>query len=75
MDIPTKMKVTFNNTGNLLFGIATKDLDLSTSYYALQEQKDESDPFYGIKAYKDSFRPCNIPEFQANLGRQAKAGD
>ncbi len=74
-DKPTKMKVTFDDTGSLVFGIATKDLDLSTDYYVFMKQKDESDPFYGIRAWKDSSSPCNFPEFQANLGRQGKAGD
>ena len=74
-DKPTNMKVTFNKTGGLVFGIATKDLDRSTGFDVFRNQKDESDPFYGIAARKHSSYPCNIPEFQANLGRQAKAGD
>jgi hypothetical protein len=73
-DRPTKLKVTFNDCG-LIFGISTKDLDLSAGYEALLKQDDESDPFYGICTAKNSSFKCNIPEFQTNWATYAKPGD
>ena len=57
----SKFQVKFMNSGNMVFGLATKDLELTTFEHFCSD-RDEEFSFYGFYPNCDKWS-CNVPEF------------